>query len=306
MVPISPPTLKAGDAVAILAPARKVKPGEIEPAARMLESWGLKVVFGENLFGEYNQFSGTDSGRASDFQSMITNPTIKAIICARGGYGTVRLLDFLNLRDLQRDPKWVVGYSDITVLHSFLNSWFKMETIHGIMPINFPVDGKPNTSTESLRKVLFGLNPEYNFPTHKLNRNGIAVGELCGGNLSVLCSIAGTDADINTQDKILFLEDVDEYLYHIDRMMMNLKRSGKLENLAALVVGGMTQMNDNTIPYGLNALEIIREVVGEYSYPICFRFPVGHQEENVALIMGRNVTLTVSDGGSNLTFLARE
>lgn len=302
---ISPPILKIGDTVAIVAPARKVKYNEIEPAIRMLESWGLKVVFGENLFGEHNQFSGTDSERASDFQSMIEDPTVKAIVCARGGYGTIRLLDFLNLRSMQRNPKWIVGYSDITVLHSYLNSWYKVETIHGIMPINFPMDEKPNDSTESLRMVLFGHNPVYNFPAHKFNRNGVATGKLCGGNLSILYSVACTDADINTDNQILLIEDLDEYLYHIDRMMMNLKRSGKLKNLAALVVGGMTQMHDNTVPFGLNALEIIRDAVAEYGYPVCYRCPVGHQEDNVALIMGRTISLSVTEEGSNLTFLPR-
>ena len=305
MVLISSPILKQGDTVAIIAPARKVSPKEIEPAVRVLQSWGLKVVLGKNIFGAYNQFSGTDSERASDFQSMVTNPEVKAIICARGGYGTIRLLDLINFRELQLEPKWIVGYSDITVLHSYLNSWYKMESIHGIMPINFPIDESPNASIESLRNVLFGQNPKYNFPTHKFNRNGNATGELCGGNLSILYSIAGTDADINTENKILFIEDLDEYLYHIDRMMMNLKRSGKLKDLAALVVGGMTQMNDNTIPYGLDALEIIKDAVAEYNYPVCYRCPVGHQEDNVALIMGRTVTLEVAEQGSSLTFLPR-
>ncbi len=299
---ISPPILKAGDAVGIIAPARRITWEEVQPALAQFQSWGLRVVLGEHLFGDYHQFSGTDKQRGHDFQQMIKNPDIKAIICARGGYGTIKLLDYINLRDLQREPKWVVGYSDITVLHSILNSWYKMETIHGIMPINFPITGMGNISTESLRRVLFGESPEYCFVTHQLNRPGIARGELCGGNLSVLYSIAATDADINTDGKILFLEDLDEYLYHIDRMMMNLKRSGKLSNLAGLVVGGMTNMSDNAIPYGKDALEIIRLAVADYNYPVCFGFPAGHQDENLALIMGRSATLKVEENACSLVF----
>ena len=300
---IVPPILKKGDAVGIVAPARKVTRDEIAPAIAMIESWGLKVVLGKNLFGEFNQFSGTDSQRAADFQSMIENPKVKAIVCARGGYGSIRILDEINLRQLQREPKWVVGYSDITVFHGMLNSWYMMESIHGIMPINFPANGQPNQSTESLRKVLFGETPSYQIQPHAFNRKGEAKGKLIGGNLSILYSLSGTDADIIADGKILFIEDLDEYLYHIDRMMMNLKRSGKLRAIAGLVVGGMTDMNDNPIPYGKTALEIIRDTVAEYEYPVCFGFPTGHQADNVALIMGRNVTLEVSDNGSILSFL---
>ena len=300
---ISPPILQKGDVVGIVAPARKVSREEIATAITMLESWGLKVVLGKNIFGEYNQFSGTDSERAADFQSMIENHQIKAIICARGGYGSVRILSQIDLRYLQREPKWVVGYSDVTVFHGMLNSWYMMESIHGIMPINFPADGKPNISTESLRNVLFGETPTYNAQAHPFNRYGSASGYLIGGNLSILYSICGSDADVITEGKILFIEDLDEYLYHIDRMMMNLKRNGKLRGLAGLIVGGMTDMNDNTIPYGKSALEIIRELVEGYKYPVCFDFPAGHQKENVALIMGRSVNLKVDDNGTTLEFL---
>lgn len=300
---ISPPILQKGDVVGIVAPARKVSREEIATAITMLESWGLKVVLGKNLFGEYNQFSGTDSERAADFQSMIENHQVKAIICARGGYGSVRILSQIDLRYLQREPKWVVGYSDITVFHGMLNSWYMMESIHGIMPINFPADGKPNISTESLRNVLFGETPTYNAQAHPFNRYGSASGYLIGGNLSILYSICGSDADVITEGKILFIEDLDEYLYHIDRMMMNLKRNGKLRGLAGLIVGGMTDMNDNTIPYGKTALEIICEMVEGYNYPVCFDFPAGHQSENVALIMGRAVNLKVDENGTTLEFL---
>ncbi len=300
---ISPSILQKGDAVGIVAPARKVSREEIAVSIAMFESWGLKVVLGKNLFGELNQFSGTDTERAADFQSMIENPQVKAIVCARGGYGSVRILNHLDLRSLQREPKWVIGYSDITVFHGILNSWYMMESIHGIMPINFPVDGKPNISTESLRRVLFGETPTYNALVHPFNRYGSASGKLIGGNLSILYSLSGSDADMITEGKILFIEDLDEYLYHIDRMMMNLKRSGKLRGISGLIVGGMIDMNDNAIPYGKTALEIIRETVAEYQYPVCFGFPTGHQKENVALLMGRMATLKVDEKGTSLEFL---
>lgn len=299
---ISPPILKPGDAVGIVAPARKVNRDEMEPAIRMIESWGLRVILAKNLFGSYHQFSGTDIERAADFEEMVQNPDVKAIMCARGGYGTVRILDHINLRMLQRNPKWIIGYSDITVLHGILNSWFMMETIHGIMPINFPANGVANLSTESLRKILFGEVPEYKVPSHSFNRVGSVQGQLCGGNLSIIANVGGTDSDFFTNDKILFIEDLDEYLYHVDRMMMNLKRSGKLKNCAGLIVGGMTDMNDNTIPFGKSAMEIIQEAVAEYDYPVCFGFPAGHLDENLSLIMGRTVTLNVEGGGATLTF----
>ena len=299
---ITPPILKKGDSVGIVAPARKVTKEEIEPAIKIISQWGFNVVEGKNLYRSYNQFSGTDLDRASDFQQMIDNPEVKAIICARGGYGTTRILDHINLRNLQRDPKWVVGYSDITVLHSLLNSWYMVETIHGIMPVNFPKNMEDSVATESLRRVLLGDAPTYTAMHHPFNREGSIKGELCGGNLSILYSLTGSHADINPERKILFIEDLDEYLYHIDRMMMNLKRSGKLSNLAGLVVGGMTDMNDNTVPFGMNALEIIREAVDEYDYPVCFNFPAGHIDNNLALIMGRRAILEVNHNETSLTF----
>lgn len=303
---ITPPTLKKGDTVGIISPARKITKEELDASVKMLENWGLKVRLGKNLFGEYHQFSGSDAERAADFQQMINDDEVKAIVCARGGYGSVRLLDRIDFSPLLKNPKWVVGYSDITVFHSVLASKYGLETIHGIMPINFPEDGQANDSTESLRSILFGQSPNYRADAHPLNRNGVATGQIIGGNLSILYSLSGTDVDICTKGKILVLEDLDEYLYHVDRMMMNLKRSGKLEGLAGLIVGGMTEMNDNTVPYGKTAEEIIREAVEEYDYPVCFGFPVGHQEANVALIMNRKSELSVGAQGITLRFLPQE
>ncbi|MFO8021977.1 MAG: LD-carboxypeptidase [Perlabentimonas sp.] len=299
---ITPPFLKKGDTIGIVAPARKVTRSDVEPAIKLFEKWGFKVLLGKNLYKTYNQFAGTDLERAADFQSMMENPKVKAIVCARGGYGTVKVLEHINLRALQRDPKWVVGYSDVTVLHSILNSWYMVETLHGTMPFNFPKDGSDNEATISLRSVLLGESPTYNAEPHSFNRLGAASGMFVGGNLSILYSLSGTDADINTEGKILFIEDLDEYLYHIDRMMMNLKRSGKLRNLAGLVVGGMSDMNDNPTPFGKDALEIIHETVKEYDYPVCYNFPAGHVERNLTLIMGRPAEVVVNEHGASLVF----
>ena len=299
---ITPPFLKKGDVVGIVAPARKVTQSDVEPAIGILKGWGLDVILGEHLYESYNQFSGTDEQRANDLQSMIENDHVKAIICARGGYGSIRLLDSINLRALQRSPKWLVGYSDISVFHGILNSWYMVETIHGPMPVNFPSDGVDSPSTQALRDALFGHVPHYSCPNHELNRIGKSVGLLCGGNLSIILSVARTNADIITGGKILFIEDLDEYLYHIDRMMMNLKHSGKLDGLAGLVIGSMNGMNDNTIPYGYNAYDIVWDAVKDYSYPVCFGFPAGHQDPNLSLILGRRVTLTVTEEGVSLEF----
>ncbi len=299
---LSPPYLRAGDLVGIVAPARSITPEEVEPAVKILRSWGLDVVCGNYLYSSHNQFAGTDSQRAMDLQRMIDDPKVKAILCARGGYGTIRLLSRLNLRSMQRNPKWLVGYSDITVLHGILNSWYLVETIHGVMPINFPRDGNENESTKALREVLFGKPLRYSIPANSMNRHGETNGILTGGNLSLLQSMARTDADINTDGKILFIEDLDEYLYHIDRMMMNLKLSGKLDGLAGLVVGSMKGMHDNSVPFGSTAYEIIMDAVREYDYPVCFGFPAGHQEPNMPLIMGRYAELRVDDLGARLGF----
>jgi muramoyltetrapeptide carboxypeptidase len=233
---------------------------------------------------------------------MLDDDSVKAILCARGGYGTVRIIDKLNFDTFCRKPKWIAGYSDATVLLSHIQSNFGIETIHGTMPINFPTDGSDNNSTRSLHDALFGNAPAYTMTPSPLNRTGTAEGELTGGNLSILYALNGTPSEVNYDGKILFIEDLDEYLYHIDRMMTTLKRAGKLSRLAGLVVGGMTKMNDNTIPYGKTAEEIVAEVVAEYDYPVCFGLPTGHQDQNLALIIGRNVILDVRQDSASLTF----
>ena len=296
-----PKNLKAGDKIGIIAPARKIEMNEIKAAISIFESWGLKVELGKNIFAQDRQFAGTDKQRAEDLQYMLDNPEIKAIICARGGYGTIRLLPALNFSTFLKSPKWIVGYSDITALHAHLNQNLGLQSIHGIMPLNFPKDKSENESIKSLKRALFGEQNLYNIDRYELNRKGKAEGEVIGGNLSVLYSIAGTEYDVNTDGKILVLEDLDEYLYHIDRMMMNLKLGGKLDNLKALIIGGMNDMNDNTVPFGKTAYEIIHDMVKEYNYPVCFNFPIGHIENNYAVKLGSKAELEV--GNSKVTFI---
>jgi len=298
---ITPPYLKSGDKVAIVATARKVSPSEMDIAISTIRSWGLEVVTGPHLFGEKDQYSGTDEERLSDLQMMLDDKDIKAILCARGGYGTVRIIDQLNFSTFEQHPKWIVGYSDITVLHSHIQTQFGIETLHAIMPINFPDEGT-EAAIESLRKALFGESLEYNIGTHPLNRTGNVAGILTGGNLSILYSLNGSPSDIQTGEKILFIEDIDEYLYHMDRMMINLKRGNKLTGIKGLIVGGLTKMNDNTVPFGKQAEQIISEYAQEAGIPVCFNFPAGHIADNRALIMGREVQLDINQNGVSLQF----
>lgn len=287
---IQAPPLQEGDQVGIISTARKIDLATLEPAIKLLEGWGLNVVLGTHLFKEDNQFAGTIKERSKDLQCMIDNPNIKGIICARGGYGSIQVIDLVDFSTLQRQPKWIAGYSDVTVLHSHLHQ-LGIASLHSSMPVNF----SKNTakSLESLQQALFGEELHYTIPTQSYNRKGSAQGIVVGGNLSILYSLMASPSDINTDGKILFLEDLDEYLYHLDRMLMNLKRSGKLKHLAGLVVGGMSDMNDNAIPFGKTAKEIIQSAVSEYSYPVCFDFPAGHLEDNRCIPLGLQAKLIV-------------
>jgi len=295
---IRPAYLQEGDKVGIVATARKISLKELQVAIDCFREWKLEVVLGDKLFMEDHQFAGTDAERTEDLQSMLDDPEIKAIICARGGYGTVRIIDQLDFSRFIEHPKWICGFSDVTVLHSHIHQNFGIETIHSMMGVNFQKTGANSKAAISLKNVLFGKGLEYSFPSHELNRNGNTSGLITGGNLSMLYSLLGSCSDIDTTGKILFLEDLDEYLYHIDRMMMNLKRNGKLENLRALVVGGMSDMNDNTIPFGKTVEEIIADAVAEYDYPLCFNFPAGHIDNNFAFYLGREISLEIGSEGS--------
>ncbi len=291
---ITPPELKQGDCVGIVSPARKVTQGDLQKGIDILESWGLGVIAGSNALNSFHQFSGTDKERTTDFQDMLDDDSIRAVFCARGGYGSVRIIDKLDFSRFIKSPKWIVGYSDITVFHSHIHSNLNIESLHAEMPYGFGMDKSPQ-SLETLNSVLFGKSLEYDLPGHELNHRGFCSGQIIGGNLSILHNLTGTVSDINTDGKILFIEDVDEYLYHIDRMMMSLRRSGKLEKLAGLIVGGMSEMNDNEIKFGRNAYEIITNNTSDYSYPKFFGFPGGHLYDNRVLIIGRHAALTVGD-----------
>lgn len=286
---ISPPFLKKGDKIGIVASARKIGRAEFEPSLEIIRSNGFDVVYSTNIFSEDYQFAGSDKIRTKELQQMLDDSSVKAIFFARGGYGSIRIIDKLDFSSFTSSPKWLIGYSDITVFHSHVVRNFGIQTLHASMPVNFQENTK--LALNSLFDVLYGRLPQYEFKSHPINKTGNTEGLLTGGNLSVLYSLLGSNSFPQTEGKILFLEDIDEYLYHIDRMIMGLKRAGVLSNLAGLVVGGMTDMNDNTIPFGKTAEEIIRENVDEFDYPVYFGFPAGHIADNRALIMGRNVLI---------------
>jgi muramoyltetrapeptide carboxypeptidase len=294
-----PPSLQKGDVIAILATARKNIDDNLKPTIDLLHSWGLEVVIGKSIGLDNNQLAGTDAQRAEDFQEQLDNPNIKAIWCVRGGYGTVRMIDLLDFTKFKQNPKWIVGFSDVTVMHSYLNK-INIASIHGLMPVT--VEKASPESIESLRKALFGESLKYEIPFEAANRLGTAKGEIVGGNLSILYSLMGSNAQIDCKGKILFMEDLDEYLYHIDRMMMALKRCGYFENLNGLIIGSMTKMKDNDIPWGKNANQIIEDVTKEYSFPILYNFPAGHIQNNSPLIFGKQVSLEVGLITSKLTF----
>lgn len=294
---ITPSYLHKGDSVAIVATARKYTLEDVQPAIELLQNWGLKVTIGKTIGLENNQLGGTDAERAADFQQMIDNPEIKAIWCVRGGYGTVKMVDLVDFTHFKKQPKWIIGFSDITVLHSHVHN-IGVVSLHAIMPIN--VMSVNEESKETFRKALFGESLQYEFPYNNYNRLGKAEGEIVGGNLSVLYSLLGSKSEIDCRGKILFIEDLDEYLYHVDRMMMNLKRNGCFNGLKGLIVGGMTDMHDNEIPWGGNAMEIIRKITAEYDFPISFDFPAGHTKDNRAILLGKEVLLEVNETGSIL------
>jgi muramoyltetrapeptide carboxypeptidase len=299
---IRPPNLRPGDTVAITAPAGCLSEQEIMPAVGIIRSWGLNVVFGEHLFRKRNSFAGTDNQRTADFQRMLDDPDIRAILCARGGYGTIRIIDMLRFGNFLRHPKWIVGYSDITVIHAFMQQCLGTESLHGAMPRVIPPKVPDVVSFDSLRSALFGELKAYTLQSHRLNIPGEAEGILVGGNLSVLYSVTGTCMDIDTRGKILFLEDLSEYLYHIDRMIMNLKLRGKLGGLQALIVGGMHDMKSSSSGFRKPAHAIIRGAVAEYGYPVMFGFPAGHGHPNLSLFLGREVKLSVGKDSCELVF----
>jgi len=284
--------LKKGDAVAVISTARKISPSELDFAITKIKSWGLNICFGKNLFKKQHQFAGTIKERAEDLQWALDDNNIKAVFFARGGYGSVHVVDYVDWQAFTINPKWLIGFSDITVFHSHVHQCYNTPTLHAAMPITYPqnTDG----AIKNIRDLLFGEKVSYKFEGHSFNKNGKVKAAIVGGNLSILYSLLGSKSQLNTDGKILFLEDLEEYLYHIDRMMQALKRAGMLENLCGLMIGGMNGMNDNTIPFGKTAEEIIRDVVSEYAYPVAFNIPAGHINENLPLLFGKKASFTVA------------
>ncbi len=291
----NPAILRPGNKIGIVSTARKIMQAEIQPCIDMLTEWNLEVVTGESIGAEYFQFAGDDALRTRDLQRMLDDEAIKAVLFARGGYGTLRIIDNIDWRKFLKAPKWLCGFSDITVIHSHLQAIYDLPSVHSLMAFNFAAAS--SAAIASLQAVLFGKPLRYTIPAHDLNRPGKATGVLCGGNLSLLHALTGSVSDCDTAGKIMFLEDIDEQLYHIDRMMISLKRSGKLDALAGLVVGHFSDMKnkDEKNPFGQSAYEIIAGHVAEYDYPVCFGFPAGHEPDNRALITGRTWDLEVAE-----------
>ncbi|MDQ3395540.1 MAG: LD-carboxypeptidase [Bacteroidota bacterium] len=297
---MKPPRLKINDTVAIVSTARKLLADDLQVAIKVIENWGLKVKLGKYLFNQHHQFAGNDEERLQDLQENIDDPEVKAILCARGGYGSTRIIDRINFYKLYENPKWIAGFSDVTAIICQLHN-LGIESIHSIMPLLFNVPESEEAVT-SLRNILFGEEIVLQSGPHLSNRDGIGSGVVIGGNLSILVNSIGTGSEIDTKGKILFIEDLDEYLYHIDRMMVQLKRSGKLHALAGLAVGQMSDMKDNAVPFGFTAYEIIKSHTEGYPYPVCFDFPVGHVPHNLAIPCGRKGKLIVGKDKSILSF----
>ena len=293
---IIPPYLQPGATIAIVCPSGFMPREKAQTCIDTLQQWGYKVRVGATLDSDSeNYFAGTDDERLADLQHALDDPAVDAILCGRGGYGLTRIIDAIDFTAFRKKPKWLIGYSDVTVLHAHVFTKYDIATLHSPMAGAFNDGGAISEGVLSLRRALDGESAAYTCPIHQFNRCGKATAPLVGGNLSILAHLIGSPSDIDTRGKLLFLEDVGEYLYNLDRMLRQLKRSGKLANLAGLVVGGFTDLKDTTRPFGSSAYAIIRDVVSEYNYPVCFGFPVSHGQDNVALKMGLTHTLIVSD-----------
>lgn len=301
---IQPPYLKAGDTVTIVAPSGVLnnRTKEVNQAKDLLKSWGLHVVVGEHVFKKANHFAGTDTERAEDFQKALDNPNIKAIWCARGGYGTVRMIDKLDYTKYKENPKWIIGYSDITAIHNQLNNEGS-ESIHAMMCTSLTDDlSKIENTLDTFKCALFGKDLNYTIGGSSYNKTGHTKASLVGGNLTLLHTMLGSKTSIDTSNKILFIEEIGEYKYHIDRMLQSLKRAGYFENCKGLIVGDMSRMRKNTTPWGTSIEQLILDVVAEYDFPVLFNFPAGHEDDNRALILGRTVELKVGKESSSVIF----
>jgi muramoyltetrapeptide carboxypeptidase len=294
-----PPYLDRGDTIGIVCPAGYMAYEKAERCIQTLQTWGFKVKIGKTLGGDSdNYFSGDDDERLNDFQEMLDDAEVKAILCARAGYGIGRIIERIRFKKFKKQPKWIIGFSDVTVLHAHIYSNYKIATLHAPMASAFN-EGE-NEYVQSVRWALTGTRGNYEVGAHPFNRNGQATGELVGGNLALLAHLVGTSSDFKTRNKILFLEDIGEYLYNLDRMLFQLKRNGKFEKLAGLIIGGFTDNQDTDRPFGKTAEEIIRDIFSDYDYPVSFGFPVSHERENYALKVGVSYQLSVTNDKTTL------
>lgn len=295
----SPQSLRPGDRIRIVAPARKISLEELEPALKQIKDWGFEPFYTPDLWAEEHQFAGSDEIRARDFQAALDDSTCKAILCARGGYGSVRIIDQLDFSNFEKSPKWLIGFSDITVFHSTLHH-YGWCSLHASMPINFA--SNTSKSLNSIYQALRGEAYQIEAPYHRFNRLGLITGEIIGGNLSMLYSLLGSSNSLKTKGKILFFEDLDEYLYHVDRMMWNLKRNGYFNGIKGVLIGTLTDMNDNTIPFGESAEEIVKRHLGKYDFPVAFGLPAGHQSDNQCLIFGKQAQVHILEHQTVIRF----
>lgn len=301
---IQPPYLKAGDSVAIVAPSGilKNRTKEVQLAKKLLEGWGLKVVVGDNVFNQNYHFAGTDDERCEDFQKALDNPNIKAVWSARGGYGAVRILDKLDYTKFREQPKWIIGYSDITALHSQVHN-LGVESLHAMMCTSLADDLNDIKETVStFKSAVFGKPMSYELEASNYNKTGNASGLLVGGNLTILHTMLGSNTSLNMDDKILFIEEIGEYAYHIDRMLQSLKRAGYFENCKGVIIGNMSKVKKNTTPWGKPVEQLILDALSDYNFPIVFNMPAGHEKDNRALILGRAVEIKVGKKTSSIVF----
>ncbi len=301
---IQPPYLKAGDTVAIVAPSGILnnREREVQQAVELLRSWGLHPIVGSNVFKKANHFAGTDDERCEDFQNAMDDPKISAIWCARGGYGTVRILDKLDYTKFKEHPKWVIGFSDITALHNQLHNQ-GFESLHALMCVSLTEDiRKVQSSVDTFKSAIFGNPTNYNLEGSEYNRTGEATGMLVGGNLTMLHTMLGSDESIDTSGKILFIEEIGEYKYHIDRMLQSMKRAGYFNNLKGLIVGDMTKLRKNTTLWGTSVEQLILDALAEYDFPIAFNMPAGHEDDNRALVLGKTIQLKVEKSETSIKY----
>ena len=301
---IQPEYLKSGDTISIVAPSGVLNNFEnkIKLAIDIFESWGLKVVLGDHIYNKNGHFAGTDRQRIDDFQNALDNQSIKAIWCARGGYGAVRIIDDVNFNNYLKKPKWIIGFSDITVIHNKLNN-LNSESIHAIMPSGIESLEPSNESLIKLKSVLFGESLSYSISSNKDNKTGTSEGVLVGGNLTLLQTLIGSNTELKTDNKILFIEEVGEYAYHIDRMLYSLKRAGYFENCNGLIVGQISDIKENTTDFGMSINKLILDLLKEYDFPVLFDFPAGHEKVNYPIILGRNIKLKVNQSASKVVFI---